>query len=129
VTVDGARLTSWQPITGRARIEFGGAVMLAECSVPAVSVPESIDLDPTRRPGRAEPGRSPAATTSGPRCTSARQQGQPGGHGQRRPVPLHAAPTTISEMPEGMVGPFGGPPPMPPDPGCRRRRSCRRRSR
>jgi hypothetical protein len=41
VTVDGAVLGgAWQPLPGRARVEFGRAVMLAESSIPAVSVGE-----------------------------------------------------------------------------------------
>ena len=122
VTVDGGRLASWQPITGRARIEFGGAVMVAECSVPAVSVerpsvpPESIDLEPTRRPGRPGPG----SGDDDERTTlHVRHESQGGPAGKQRlddKVPLHAAPTTISEMPEG-AAPYGGPPPMPPGSG------------
>ncbi len=125
VTVDGGRLTAWQPITGRARIEFGGAVMVAECSVPAVSIPgeEAIDLEPTRRPGQqGAPGaRAPAGDDDERTTLHVRpdSQGPAGkGHGPNDDrVPLHAAPTTISEMPEGMIQPYGGPPPMPPGSG------------
>ena len=135
-TVDGARLSSWQPINGRVRIEFGAAVMLAECSVPAVSVPgESIDMDPTARPGQlggaggvrsVPPGADDdERTTLHVRSDSPMPMpmpmhvpaasGKPHPQGDNR-VPLHAAPTTISEMPEGMQ-PYGGPPPMPPGSG------------
>ena len=41
VTIDGAPLGGWQPVSGRSRIEFGGAVMLAEGSVPAVSIDQA----------------------------------------------------------------------------------------
>ncbi len=128
VTVDGGRLTTWQPINGRVRIEFGTAVMLAECSVPAVSVPgESIDLDPTARPGqlpgapgaRSVPGDDERTTlhvrSDSPMPPMPMPMQVPAGkpHPQSDDrVPLHAAPTTISEMPEGMQ-PYGGPPPMP----------------
>ena len=126
VTVDGGRLTAWQPIIGRARIEFGGAVMVAECSVPAVSIPgeEAIDLEPTRRPGQqgaqgaraAAPGDDDERTTLHVRPDSQGAAGKGHGPGDDR-VPLHAAPTTISEMPEGMHQPYGGPPAMPPGSG------------
>lgn len=43
VTVDGAPLGDWQQVPGRARIEFGRAVMLAESSMPAVTVSEDGD--------------------------------------------------------------------------------------
>ena len=124
VTVDGGRLTTWQPITGRARIEFGGAVMLAECSVPAVSIPgESIDMDPTQRPGQPGTARGvPTGPDDDERTTLHVRDpspmpaaGKPHAHGDDR-VPLHAAPTTISEMPDGLQ-PYGGPPPMPPGSG------------
>jgi hypothetical protein len=106
VTVDGAKLATWQPITGRARIEFGGAVMLAECSVPAVSVERpamSIGLEAIGLPADGVPG-------DDERTRLLVRDGQPGRPDDK--VPLHAAPTTISEMPEGAV-PFGGPPAMP----------------
>ncbi|HTE51124.1 MAG TPA: FHA domain-containing protein [Kofleriaceae bacterium] len=43
VVVDGAPVGDWQELPGRARIEFGRAVMLAESSVPAVRVADAID--------------------------------------------------------------------------------------
>ena len=118
VTVDGAPVNGWQAITGRVRVEFGSAVMLAESSVPAVAVSDAAI------PGRSGGGGSGSGGsgsgsgsgdddetrilqgTSGmsapPRALvpSGTARPEPEHRGDPRGVPAHAAPTIIAELEE-----------------------------
>ena len=102
LTLDGGRVGPWQAISGRARIEFGNAVMLAECSAPAVSVAASTLL-----------GQLAALGPSDGEATRLVRNNR-GGPGAGRPA-AHEAPTTIAEAPE--VPRAFGPAPMGRGPG------------